>query len=96
MNSDDNWDWSSFWTETLNQIKDTITEQEWVMWLSNLEYISGTETTITISVPSSFYKDQVSQRYGNIIAETLENICGRTLSLEFSVSSKKTDSASEK
>ena len=96
MNSDDNWDWSSFWTETLNQIKDTITEQEWVMWLSNLEYISGTETTITISVPSSFYKDQVSQRYGNIISETLENICGRTLSLEFSVSSKKTDSASDK
>ena len=87
MKNTENWDWSSFWIETLNQLKDTITEQEWVMWLSSLEYVSGTEESITISVPSSFYKDQVSQRYGNSISETLENICGRSFNLEFIVNS---------
>lgn len=86
---DNNWDWSSFWQEALNQLKDTITEQEWVMWLSSLEYIKGTESSITVSVPSSFYKDQVSQRYGSSISETLENLCGKKLYLEFEVNSNK-------
>lgn len=85
----ENWDWSDFWTETLNQIHQTISEQEWVMWFSSLSYNSGTENTMTIAVPSSFYKDQISQRYGGMISETLENITGRSLDILFEVVKKK-------
>jgi len=85
MQKEENWDWSSFWTETVNQLKNNLTEQESVMWFSNLAYLSGTEDIMRISVPSSFYKDQISQRYGTLISETLENICGRKLGIEFHV-----------
>ena len=85
MKNDENWDWSGFWTETVSQLKESLTEQEFVMWFSNLGYLSGTEDNIQISVPSSFYKDQISQRYGSLIGETLENICGRKLAVEFNV-----------
>ena len=83
--------------ETVNQLKSNMTEQESVMWFSNLEYLSGTEDIIRISVPSSFYKDQISQRYGALISDTLENICGRKLSVEFLVGSiQKNDTSTEK
>ena len=88
MSSNENWDWSGFWTETLNQLRTEISEQEWVMWFSSLEYSSGSENSVSIGVPSSFYKDQISQRYGSIIADTLENICGRTLKVVFEVTSR--------
>ena len=90
MEIDENWDWSSFWTETINQLHDNITEQEWVMWFSSLEYKSGTENAIQIAVPSSFYKAQISQRYGSMLSETLENICGNKLKVEFVVSTDST------
>ena len=89
MNNDENWDWSSFWTETINQFRDNITEQEWVMWFSSLTYLSGTEKSLNIAVPSSFIKDQLSQRYGSVLTETLENICGRKLNITFQVSESK-------
>ena len=59
MEKDENWDWSSFWTETISQLKNVLSEQESVMWFSNLEYLSGTEDIMKISVPSSFYKDSI-------------------------------------
>ena len=89
MNNDENWDWSSFWMETINQFRDNITEQEWVMWFSSLTYLSGTEKSLNIAVPSSFIKDQLSQRYGSVLTETLENICGRKLNITFQVSESK-------
>ncbi len=95
MKSDENWDWSSFWIETLKQLRDNTTEQEWVMWLSSLTYNSGSENSIKINVPSSFYRDQVSQRYGSVLAETLENICGKRLNIEFFVDGSQIKSKAE-
>ena len=86
MENKENWDWSDFWKETLNQLKNSISEQEWVMWFSSLEYISGDESSVTITVPSSFYKDQICQRYGDLLSETIENLSGRTLEINFIVS----------
>lgn len=88
MDNTENWDWSDFWTETLNQMRQNITEQEWVMWFSSLAYSSGTESSMQIAVPSSFYKDQISQRYGGLISQTVENITGRSLEIQFNVAAK--------
>jgi chromosomal replication initiator protein len=88
MDNNENWDWSDFWTETLNQMRQNITEQEWVMWFSSLNYSSGTEKSMEIAVPSSFYKDQISQRYGTLISQTVENITGRHLNIQFEISTK--------
>jgi chromosomal replication initiator protein len=87
----------------MDQIRQELSEQEWVMWFTNLSYESSTESSISISVPSSFYRDQVKQRYLSLIGNKLADISGHKLSLEFTVKKiaqphkgDKTESASHK
>ena len=92
------WDYSIFWKEAVNQIKEELSEQEWVMWFDNISYHSSNETAIILNVPSSFYRDQVKQRYQNLIKAKLEDISGHKLNLDFNISktAKKEKSDEEK
>lgn len=82
------WDYSLLWKEALNQIQKEVGEQEFSMWF-NLEYIESTETIITVSVPSSFYKDQVKQKYQNFIEDKLFELVGKKLAIDFAITQKK-------
>ncbi len=82
------WDYEILWKETMNQIKGELSEQEFTMWF-NLEYIHAAEHEITIAVPSSFYKDQVKQRYQVFIENKLRELMGKEVSLAFEVKPKK-------
>jgi len=82
------WDYEIFWKETLNQIRNELEEQEFAMWF-NLEYHSSTENEITLWVPSSFYRDQVKQRYQSYIEEKLHELTGKNLSIQFEVKPRK-------
>ena len=82
------WDYEIFWKETMNQIKNELSEQEFAMWF-NLEYLEAAEHEITIAVPSSFYRDQVKQRYQNYIENKLKELMGKDVSLHFEVKPKK-------
>lgn len=79
-----NWDYSVFWHEAMKQIHQEISEQEWAMWF-NIEYESSEENSVIVSVPSSFYKDQVSQRSQSRIETKIQEISGLPLHLEFIV-----------
>ncbi len=80
------WDYSVFWKETLNQLRQEVSEQEWVMWFNNIAYESSTESGIVVTVPSLFYRDQVVQRYLSLIEAKLESLSGHPLALTFSIS----------
>jgi len=82
------WDYEIFWKEALSQIRGELEEQEFTMWF-NLEYQHSTEQEITIGVPSSFYRDQVKQRYQTLIENKLHDLSGKPLSLLFEVKPKK-------
>jgi chromosomal replication initiator protein len=82
------WDYNDFWKEALSQIRLEIGEQEFLMWF-NLEYVSSTETTLIISVPSAFYRDQVSHRYLYLIESKLHELTGKQLKIVFEVALKK-------
>ena len=79
------WDYSVFWKETLNQIRQEVTDQEWVMWFNNIEYDSSVESKILIRVPSSFYRDQVKQRYLPAMEEHLFELAGNRINIEIVV-----------
>jgi len=81
------WDYSSLWKETVNQIKGEISEQEFVMWFGNLQYDGAAEGTINLAVPSSFYKDQIVQRYKAKIERKLAELQGSRLLLNFQIKS---------
>jgi chromosomal replication initiator protein len=79
------WDYSSLWKETLKHIKAEISEQEYIMWFRNLLYLSSDENTIILAVPSSFYKDQITQRYLSRIEEKMMELQGSPLKLKFNI-----------
>ncbi len=83
-----NWDYSIFWKEALNQLKSELTEQEFAMWF-NMEYESSRESSVVVSVPSAFYRDQVIQRYQNHIETTLYELSGQKIGVEFEVKTRK-------
>lgn len=81
------WDYGIFWKETITQIQKNITDQEFQMWFNNMNYIESREAQIVISVPSSFYKDQVTQRYLPLIEGKLQELSGQKISIEFIIKS---------
>ena len=80
-----NWDYSVFWKEALAQLHSEVSEQEWVMWFNNLRYETAGAGSVTICVPSSFYRDQIQQRYCPRIEQKLKELSGNEISVEFVV-----------
>src|SRR5690554_4879367 len=87
-----NWDYSIFWKEALNQLKSELTEQEFAMWF-NMEYETSRESSVVVSVPSAFYRDQVIQRYQNHIESKLYELSGHKIAVEFEVKTRKKETA---
>lgn len=83
--SETEWDYSIFWKETINQLKTELSEQEFLMWFNNINYDSSKEFKIILSVPSSFYKDQVKQRYQDFIESKLLDLSGNELKIDMIV-----------
>jgi chromosomal replication initiator protein len=84
-------DYELFWKETLKLIKNEKGEQEFAMWFTQVEYLKATENTITLGVPSSFYRDQVKQRYQNDIELKLRELTGKGIGIIFDVKPREAD-----
>ena len=84
------YDFSIFWKESIKQLREEklISSQEFDMWFTNINYVKSSESSIYVSVPSNFYKDQVIQRYLKIIEGKLLELSGRKLKLEFEIIQK--------
>src|SRR6056297_814775 len=81
-----NWDYGVFWEEAIKQIKQEVSEQEYSMWFNQIQYTRSDEQQIIVSVPSSFYRDQVKQRYIALIENKLLELSGTPIKLSFEVS----------
>jgi len=89
------WDYSVFWKEVIQQIRAEISDQEYFMWFSNLSYEGSQEGEIILSVPSSFYKDQVKQRYQSLLEEKLFDLSGFKIVISFTVKKKHPETGKE-
>ena len=78
------WNYSVFWDEAMNQAKGELGDHEFAMWF-NIQYESSTETSITIKVPSSFYRDQLIRQYQRFLEDKLFDLMGKKIELEFIV-----------
>lgn len=85
-----------FWDEALKHIEQDVSEQEFVMWFQQIEYSRSEEQSITVVVPSSFYRDQVKQRYLDLIEEKLYELSGRQLNLDFEIRKTEMSSAEKR
>ncbi|MAG13130.1 MAG: chromosomal replication initiator protein DnaA [Spirochaetales bacterium] len=83
--ANENWDYNIFWNEAMSVIRSEVTDQEWMMWFNNIEYNSSEQSKIVLKVPSSFYRDQVKQRYLPIMEERLYELAGTKIAVDFIV-----------
>jgi chromosomal replication initiator protein len=86
-------DYNIIWKETMNQIQEELGEQEFTMWF-NLEYLDASENELTIGVPSTFYQDQVRQRYQFYIENKIRELIGKNLTINFIVNARSMEKAS--
>jgi chromosomal replication initiator protein len=80
--------YEAFWKQALTDLMEDISEQEFSTWFRGIEYTGSGDSQITLSVPSSFIKDQISQRYLTKIEEKLAELAGHDLSVKFSIQKK--------
>ena len=78
------WDYNVFWKETLNQFKNELSEQEFSVWF-NMDYETSGESSMLLSVPSGFYRDQVKQRYQSRIENKLFELSGQHITVDFEI-----------
>ena len=79
------WDYSIFWQEAVKNLRSQISEQEYVMWFRNIHYYNSLENELILAVPSSFYRDQVKQRYQKLIHDTLYDLSGMSFQISFEI-----------
>jgi len=77
--------YEAFWKQAVKDLMDDISEQEFSTWFKGIEYTGSGDSQIMLSVPSSFIKDQISQRYLTKIEEKLAELAGHDLSVKFSI-----------
>ena len=82
------WDYQIFWNETLNQIRAEKEDQEFSMWFTLLHYIRAEEHEIVLGVPSSFYRDQIKQRYHDYITNKIFDLMGKKITILYEVTPK--------
>jgi len=87
----ESWDYEIFWKESVNQIRNSISKEEFTMWFNNITYSSSSENTIVLSVPSNFFMDQIKQRYISLITETMEELSGNRIAVTFTVKKNDTE-----
>jgi chromosomal replication initiator protein len=87
------WNYEVFWREAMNQIHEEISEQEYLMWFRNMEYVASADSKVEVTVPSSFYRDQVRQRFQNSIERKLHELSGHNISLDFRVEKREASTA---
>ena len=80
--------YESFWKQVMKDLREDLPEQEFATWLKAVEYSASGESQVTVSVPSSFVKDQVSQRYQARMEEKLGELAGHDMTVKFSVQKK--------
>jgi chromosomal replication initiator protein len=80
--------YEAFWVQALKDMQSELSEQEFTTWFRDIDFAGSGDSHILLSVPSSFYKDQISQRYLSKIEAKLLDLSGQKLSIKFSVQRK--------
>ena len=88
-------DYSIFWAEAIRQLMEEgiLSEQEHSMWFRNMTVLGVENQCLLLSVPSNFYRDQVKQRYLEVLEGKLNALIGSSLAIEFEIQKKSPKSA---
>jgi chromosomal replication initiator protein len=75
------------WQKTLNIIKDQVSSGNYKAWFSKTRLEAVENDLITISVPSSFIKEQLSTKFIIVLEKAAEDAFGKTYKFDFKIDS---------
>lgn len=78
-------DYEPFWSEAVAHLRSEITDQEYQTWFSSMTYAGADDSQVRLYVPSTFYRDQIDQRYRSKLEESLFELSGQPLRLTFEI-----------
>ena len=76
-------DLMKIWTECLILLESEVTPVGYNTWIKDINPISINESTITLGVGSTIIKNMVEMRYAELIKNTVKEVTGRVLNVEF-------------
>jgi chromosomal replication initiator protein len=77
-----------FWQETASRIKETLPEQEYTTWFNRIVYIGSDDRKVILAGASQFILDTVISRYRDLIVNTLSELTGEEVGVDFIVKSR--------
>lgn len=77
-----------FWQETASRIKETLPQQEFNTWFNRIAYLRSEERKVILAGASQFILDTVIARYRDLIVNTLSELTGEDINVEFVVVSR--------
>jgi len=73
------WNYRSFWDESLSQLKKELGDEEYGIWFSKLEYIRAEESAIYVSAPSNFFLEMFCPKYLPKLEDKIAKLTGKNL-----------------
>ncbi len=77
-----------FWQETASRIKDTLPDQEYSTWFNRIAYLKSEDKKVILAGASQFILDTVIARYRDLIVNTLSELTGEDINVDFVVISR--------
>ena len=88
------WNYKSFWDESLSQLKKELGEEEFGVWFGNLEYVRAEETVIYALAPSNFFLEMFRPKYLPRLADKMGELTGVNLTISMEVPKKAKENTS--
>ncbi len=78
-------DHGKVWDDCLAYISHRIRKQSFATWLKNTKGTSDGNGGIRITVPNEFVAEWIDEHYADLIEESLQQYCGRTVPFSFQI-----------
>ncbi|MBN2515814.1 MAG: chromosomal replication initiator protein DnaA [Deltaproteobacteria bacterium] len=75
----------AIWKKNLQIIREKITQHNYETWIKQIKIVSTEGNNIFLSVPNRFFKDWIADNYHSIISDSLSEVMGIDVNLNYVV-----------
>ena len=76
----------TIWKNTVNIIKENVSQQNFETWIKPIRILSMEDSQIRCAVPNRFFKDWVTDNYTSTIRDALSAVAGKHFTILFEIS----------
>ncbi|HUP88486.1 MAG TPA: chromosomal replication initiator protein DnaA [Longimicrobiales bacterium] len=71
------------WNRILERARSLLPEQTYRIWLAHTEPLALSQDSLTVAAGSEFAAEWIEDKYGDLLTEVAERVCGYRLKVEF-------------